>query len=69
MLGGAVVVEIIFAWPGMGTLLYNSIVMQDYPVVMAIIFIIAVLTVICNTLGDVVSAFLDPRIRLEKGEY
>ena len=69
MLGGAVVVEIIFAWPGMGTLLYNSIVMQDYPVVMAVIFIIAVLTVICNTLGDVVSAFLDPRIRLEKGEY
>ncbi len=69
LLGGAVVVEIVFAWPGMGTLLYDSIIRQDYPVVMAIIFIIAVLTVICNTLGDIVSAILDPRIRLEKGEY
>jgi len=69
LLGGAVVVEVVFAWPGMGTLLYESIVRQDYPVVMAIIFIIAILTVICNTLGDIVSAILDPRIRLEKGEY
>lgn len=67
LLGGAVIVETVFAWPGMGSLLYNSVTRQDYPVVQAIIFVIAIFTVMCNILGDIVSAYLDPRIRLEKG--
>ncbi len=66
LIGGAVVIETVFAWPGMGRLLYKSIVRQDYPVVQAIILIIAILTVISNILGDIVSAILDPRIRLEE---
>jgi len=68
IIGGAVIIETVFAWPGMGSLLYKSIVKQDYPVVQAIVFIIAVLTVICNILGDIIAAFLDPRIRLEQEE-
>ena len=61
--------ESVFAWPGMGGLLWKAISNQDYPVVQGIIFIIAILTVISNILGDILSAFLDPRIRLEiKGD-
>ena len=63
LIGGSVIVETVFAWPGMGRLLWKSIAVQDYPVVQAIIFIIALLTVISNTIGDIVSAVLDPRIR------
>ena len=67
--GGSVIVESVFAWPGTGTLLWKSIVSQDFPVVQGIIFVIAVLTVLSNTLGDILTALLDPRIRLEmKGE-
>ena len=66
IIGGAVIVETVFAWPGMGSLLYKSVVRQDYPVVQAIVIVIAILTVVCNILGDIVAAFLDPRIRVEK---
>ncbi|MEM3699690.1 MAG: ABC transporter permease [Candidatus Bathyarchaeia archaeon] len=66
IIGGAVIVETVFAWPGMGNLLYKSIIRQDYPVVQALVFIITILTVLCNILGDIVAAFLDPRIRVEK---
>jgi ABC-type dipeptide/oligopeptide/nickel transport system permease component len=66
IIGGAVIVESVFAWPGMGSLLYKSILKQDYPVVQALVLVITILTVVCNILGDIVSAFLDPRIRVEK---
>lgn len=69
IIGGSVVIESVFAWPGIGQLLWKSISTQDYPVVQGIIFIIAILTVISNILGDVLTAFLDPRVRLElRGE-
>lgn len=69
LIGGSVIVESIFAWPGMGRLLWKAISTQDFPIVQGIIFIIALLTVICNTAGDILTAFLDPRIRAElKGE-
>lgn len=64
LIGGSVVLESVFAWPGMGNLLWKSISSQDYPVVQGIILIIAMLTVISNILGDIISAMLDPRIRL-----
>jgi len=67
--GGSIIIESVFAWPGTGRLLWKSIVSQDFPVVQGIIFIIALLTVISNTTGDIITAILDPRIRLEiKGE-
>lgn len=68
IIGGAVIVESVFAWPGMGNLFYKSILKQDYPVVQALVLVITILTVVCNILGDIVSAFLDPRIRIEKEE-
>jgi len=64
-IGGAVIVETIFAYPGMGNLLYHSILLQDYTVVLAIIFIITILTVISNTVGDILTAIIDPRVGLE----
>jgi len=68
VVGGSVIIENVFAWPGMGRLLWNSITNQDLPVVQGIIVIIAVLTVISNTLGDILSGLLDPRIRIELEE-
>ncbi len=65
LIGGSVVVENVFAWPGMGQLLWKCIAKQDFPVVQGIVFIIAVLTVICNLIGDIIAGMLDPRIRLE----
>ena len=64
LIGGAVVVENVFAWPGRGQLLWTGIKMQDFPIVQGIVFVISILTVICNLIGDVVSGLLDPRIRL-----
>ncbi len=65
LIGGSVVVENVFAWPGMGQLLWKGIDKQDFPIVQGIVFVIAVLTVICNLIGDIVSGILDPRIRME----
>ncbi|MDR1509096.1 MAG: ABC transporter permease [Synergistaceae bacterium] len=63
LVGGSVVIETVFSWPGMGRLLWRSVSQQDYPVIQGIIFIIAVLTVICSTIGDIVLSLLDPRIK------
>lgn len=67
LISGAVVTEKIFGIPGMGQLLLNGIVLQDFPIVQAVLLIIAILTVICNILSDIVIAILDPRIRIELG--
>ncbi len=64
LISGAVITEKIFGLPGMGNLLYNSILVQDIPVVQAVLFLIAILTVICNLLSDIIMGILDPRIRL-----
>ena len=65
LIGGAVVVENVFAWPGMGQLLWKGIAKQDFVIVQGIVFVISILTVICNIIGDMISGILDPRIRLE----
>ena len=64
LISGAVITEKIFGLPGMGNLLLNSILVQDIPVVQAVLFLIAILTVICNLLSDIIMGVLDPRIRL-----
>lgn len=68
IVGGSVIIENVFAWPGMGRLLWKAITNQDLPIVQGIIVIIAVLTVISNTIGDIISGVLDPRIRIELEE-
>lgn len=65
LLGGAVVTETVFAWPGLGRLAVESIRMGDYPVVQAIVVFFALCVVIGNLLADIATAVIDPRIRLE----
>ena len=67
LIGGSVIVETIFAWPGTGRLLWKAISAQDYPVVQGIILLITVLTVVSTTIGDILTGMLDPRIRAELG--
>ena len=67
LIGGQVVVEVVFAWPGTGRLLWKAISAQDYPVVQGIILIITLVTVISTTIGDILAGLLDPRIRAELG--
>jgi peptide/nickel transport system permease protein len=65
LLEGAVVVEVIFAWPGLGRLLFDAIYARDFPVIQGCVFVIAVMYVIVNLLIDISYAWLDPRIRYE----
>lgn len=64
LISGYIIIERIFGIPGMGSLLVNSIIYQDFNVVQAIIMIVTVLTIICNILSDIVLGMLDPRIRI-----
>jgi peptide/nickel transport system permease protein len=65
LLSGAVLVETIFAWPGMGRTIVEAILARDYPLVMATSFVIAAIVVLGNLLSDVLYAVVDPRIRNE----
>ena len=64
LLGGTVIVETVFAWPGVGRLLIDSIGRRDYGVVQASILIVATIFVVINLLVDLLYGFLDPRVRL-----
>ncbi|HXH83667.1 MAG TPA: ABC transporter permease [Candidatus Tectomicrobia bacterium] len=63
LLGGAVVTETVFAWPGIGRLAIQSIYNRDYPIVQAVVFLSALLFIVINLVIDVIYGFLDPRIR------
>jgi peptide/nickel transport system permease protein len=65
VLTGAMITETIFAWPGVGRLLIQSISFRDYPLVQGCILLIAITYVAMNLLSDLVYGFLDPRIRYE----
>ena len=62
LLGGAVVVEQIFSWPGMGRLAVDAIYSRDYPVILAVNFVVALMVILGNLLADVSYALIDPRI-------
>ncbi len=64
LLGGVIVVEVVFAWPGLGRLVYNAVAARDYPVIQGAVLLIAVLFLAINLLVDVLYAVVDPRIRL-----
>ncbi len=63
LLAGAAVVEVVFAWPGLGRLLYDAVLTRDYPVVLGIFLVVSVMTLLANLLTDLAYAFLDPRVR------
>ncbi|MBI4247363.1 MAG: ABC transporter permease [Candidatus Rokubacteria bacterium] len=67
LLGGAVVTETIFAWPGVGRLAVQSIFVRDYPVVQAGVLVLALSFVAINLLVDLLYGYLDPRIRTDEG--
>jgi peptide/nickel transport system permease protein len=62
LLGGAVVTETVFAWPGLGRLLVQSILARDFPVVQASVLLLAVTFVAINLVTDLIYGLLDPRI-------
>lgn len=66
MINVAVVVETVFAWPGIGRLLYEGVSFRDFPVVQGVVVIGGTMIVVVNLLVDIVYAIIDPRIRLEK---
>src|SRR5690606_9690277 len=63
LLGGAVLVEMVFSWPGIGLLMVNGILARDFPLVQGAVLVVAASYVIINLLVDVLYAFVDPRIR------
>lgn len=65
LIGGSVIFESIFSIPGMGRLFYESVMARDYPVIMGVLVIGAVLTLLGNLLADISYAAVDPRIKLE----
>ena len=65
LVGGAAVVEKIFAWPGIGALAVDAVGARDYPVIMATSMIAAVLVVAGNLLADVLYAVVDPRVSFD----
>ena len=63
MLSGAVFAEIVFARPGVGKLIFDAVITRNYPLVMGSVIMTTIIFVLCTTVADLVSAFLDPRIR------
>ncbi len=63
VVGGALLVEIVFGYPGIGTLLFNAILGHDYPVIEGIFYILAITVILANYFADLIYSLVDPRIR------
>jgi peptide/nickel transport system permease protein len=63
LLGGALMTEIVFSWPGIGSLMFESILKKDYPVVLTILIFAAVGTISANAIADMAYGIVDPRVR------
>lgn len=63
LITGAILVETVFAWPGVGQLIYQGIVFRDFPVVQAVVLLTAGIVIAVNLLVDIAYAYIDPRIR------
>jgi peptide/nickel transport system permease protein len=68
MVGGSIVAEIIFSYPGLGTAILSAIQGQDYPLVSAITLIITIMVLIVNFVVEIIYGFIDPRIRATQAE-
>ncbi|MBI1903301.1 MAG: ABC transporter permease [Planctomycetia bacterium] len=62
LLSGAIILERIFSWPGIGTLFFQSILERDYPIIMGLVLMFSILTLLGQLLADVLYAFVDPRV-------
>ncbi len=63
LFAGAILTETVFSWPGMGSLLYDSLRSRDYPVLMGVFIFVSVMVIVSNLIVDILYGFLDPRIR------
>lgn len=63
LLGGSIVVEVVFAWPGMGSLLIDSVTMRDYPVIQGLILLFSLEFILINLIVDVLYGYINPTIR------
>lgn len=63
LIGGAVVAESVFAWPGIGMLIFNSLMNRDFPVVLAAVFFVSVVYSVLNLLADILYAYVNPQIK------
>jgi peptide/nickel transport system permease protein len=66
MLNAAVIIEVIFAWPGIGRLLYEGIFQRDFPLVQGVVMEAGIMIVLINLIVDILYAYIDPRIRLTR---
>jgi peptide/nickel transport system permease protein len=66
MVNAAVIIEVVFAWPGIGRLLYEGIFQRDFPLVQGVVVLAGVMIVLVNLLIDILYAYIDPRIRLTR---
>lgn len=64
LVGGAVLVEAVFQWPGIGNTIVAAVTVSDYPVIMVISLLIAVAILLASFLVDIIKSILDPRVRL-----
>lgn len=65
LISGAVVIERIFSWPGLGRLAFDAVIQRDYPIVMASVIVGSILVIMGNLLSDILYGIIDPRVRLK----
>lgn len=68
ILDGSIIIENVFNWPGMGNVIVQAVIQQDFPVVQAIFFILAIMIIVARLLQDIVYTYLDPRIKFGGNE-
>jgi peptide/nickel transport system permease protein len=61
---GAIMIEVVFSWPGVGNLTYLALKMRDFPVLQCIFLVVAVAMLFANLVADVVYTYIDPRVRI-----
>ena len=66
---GALFIEIIFSYPGVGLLSYNALLMRDYPILQGVFFIVAIFVILANFVVDLLYTKIDPRIGVDNAEY
>ena len=64
LLGGAIVIELLFAWPGIGRLMVDAVFARDYPIAQAAVLVIALLVTATSLITDILYTYVDPRVRL-----
>ena len=66
MLSGSVLIETVYAWPGVGRLIFDALLQRDYNLLLGALFVIAVIVVVFNLVTDLIYGFVDPRIELAR---